>query len=174
MAPICMQGQRREKHTYTALLPGTPSQPAHEEESPPHTPHLSKTALPLGMPDLSGMKRARKRRGRKKYNEPKQSAHLELSPPQTADIVSATRTSQTLRPITFAQVHHFAAVGHPVAALAFLLSSTIHFRHAVESKNNSFASGLRFKGGEPVSLMTALKLATAVTSALEYVTFENA
>ena len=118
MAPICMQGQRREKHTYTALLPGTPSQPAHEEESPPHTPHLSKTALPLGMPDLSGMKRARKRRGRKKYNEPKQSAHLELSPPQTADIVSATRTSQTLRPITFAQVHHFAAVGHPVAALA--------------------------------------------------------
>jgi hypothetical protein len=41
--------------THTALLPGTPSHPAHDEESPPHTPQLSTTALPLGTPDVMAM-----------------------------------------------------------------------------------------------------------------------
>lgn len=40
----------KQAKTDTALLPGTPSHPAHDEESPPQTPQLSTTDLPFGTP----------------------------------------------------------------------------------------------------------------------------
>jgi len=139
-----MQGNQKAE-PYTALLPGTPSQPAHEDESPPHTPQLSTTDLPLGTPAAIVTKRAAAKcvvahacaqrteavgtfcviaaancgRGStgRAHARDAQCQNKFHTHTHTHKMRAAT-TNRTKAARTSAQVHFFAAHGHAVAALA--------------------------------------------------------